>query len=647
MSVCDLGRVAAAAPSPEPEVLGAAAVRLSRHLAQLVRPWRSRLLVLGVLVLLAAVLELVPPLVLRHVIDVDLRGHRTAGLLGAGALYLAASIAVSTLGSVYGYLAATVAQRSLAGLRARLFTHLLALPTSYHDRTPVGDSISRATADIETIDELFSSSVATLLGELVRLVTVAVAMIVLSPVLAAAAALVIPPLALLTSVLRRRVRDAERSTRTAVGAVNTRLAEDLSGVEVIRAFGRQAAFTDRFRLALQQWLRAGNRSVLFNAFYAPALGVLAAAATAMLLWLGGRNTFGVIGVSVGTLTAFVLLFARFFTPLVSLGDQWQSVQSALAGAERIFSVLDLPTDLASRPATTASRPATTASPASTASPATTASPASTASPAVAAAQGSPAVQVRHVTFGYLPGQPVLHDVSLTVQPGEHVAVVGRTGAGKSSILSLLSGLRSPWSGQVQLLGHDPRGLDDTARRTLLGFVPQAVGLFSGTITDNITLGDTTLDLEQVQRAACIAGAEDFIGSLPDGYTTVLSDSGRGTGVQLSAGQRQLLALTRALVTTPAVLLLDEATAVIDGATDARFRAALHDRVLPTGTAVLTVAHRLTTAREADRVLVLHAGHIIEQGPPAQLLAIGGRFADLIALEQAGWDWQNDPDLSTF
>jgi len=632
VSVSDLGRVAAAAPSPEPEVLGAAAVRLSRHLAQLVRPWRSRLLVLGVLVLLAAVLELVPPLVLRHVIDVDLRGHRTAGLLGAGALYLTASIAVSTLGSVYGYLAATVAQRSLAGLRARLFTHLLVLPTSYHDRTPVGDSISRATADIETIDELFSSSVATLLGELVRLVTVAVAMIVLSPVLAAAAALVIPPLALVTSVLRRRVRDAERSTRTAVGAVNTRLAEDLSGVEVIRAFGRQAAFTDRFRLALQQWLRAGNRSVLFNAFYAPALGVLAAAATAMLLWLGGRNTFGVIGVSVGTLTAFVLLFARFFTPLVSLGDQWQSVQSALAGAERIFSVLDLPTDLASRPATTASRPATTASPANS---------------AVAAAQGSPAVEVRHVTFGYLPGQPVLHDVSLTVQPGEHVAVVGRTGAGKSSILSLLSGLRSPWSGEVQLLGHDPRGLDDTARRTLLGFVPQAVGLFSGTVTDNITLGDTTLDLEQVQRAACIAGAEDFIGSLPDGYTTVLSDSGRGTGVQLSAGQRQLLALTRALVTTPAVLLLDEATAVIDGATDARFRAALHDRVLPTGTAVLTVAHRLTTAREADRVLVLHAGRIIEQGPPAQLLAIGGRFADLIALEQAGWDWQNDPDVSTF
>ena len=641
MSIPDLGRVAAAAPSPEPEVLGAAAVRLSRHLAQLVRPWRSRLLVLGVLVLLAAVLELVPPLVLRHVIDVDLRGHRTAGLLGAGALYLAASIAVSALGSVYGYLAATVAQRSLAGLRARLFTHLLALPTSYHDRTPVGDSISRATADIETIDELFSSSVATLLGELVRLVTVTVAMIVLSPVLAAAAVLVIPPLALVTSVLRRRVRDAERSTRTAVGAVNTRLAEDLSGVEVIRAFGRQAAFTDRFRLALQQWLRAGNRSVLFNAFYAPALGVLAAAATAMLLWLGGRNTFGVIGVSVGTLTAFVLLFARFFTPLVSLGDQWQSVQSALAGAERIFSVLDLPTDLASRPATT------TASPATTASPGTTASPATTANSAVAAAQGSPAVQVRHVSFGYLPGQPVLHDVSLTVQPGEHVAVVGRTGAGKSSILSLLSGLRSPWSGQVQLLGHDPRGLDDTTRRTLLGFVPQAVGLFSGTVTDNITLGDTTLDLEQVQRAACIAGAEDFIGSLPNGYTTVLSDSGRGNGVQLSAGQRQLLALTRALVTTPAVLLLDEATAVIDGATDARFRAALHDRVLPTGTAVLTVAHRLTTAREADRVLVLHAGRIIEQGPPAQLLAIGGRFADLIALEQAGWDWQNDPDVSTF
>src|SRR5215218_8498212 len=315
---------------------------LSRHLRELIRPYRLRLAAVGVLVLIAAVLEVVPPLVVRHVIDSDLTRGDTGGLGIAALLYLAAASGVAAASAAYGYLAATVAQRSLAALRTRLFAHLLALPMSYHDRTPRGESISRATADVDAIDDLFSSSVATLLGEVVRLATVAVAMVVLSPVLAAAAALVVPPLVLITNVLRRRVRDAERATRAAVGTVNAELAEDLAGVEVIRAFGRQRQVDTRFRRALQGWLRAGNRSVLFNAFYAPSLGILAAAATALLLWLGGRDAFAAIGVSIGTLTAFVLLFARFFTPLINLGDEWQTVQAALAGAERVFSVLAIP-----------------------------------------------------------------------------------------------------------------------------------------------------------------------------------------------------------------------------------------------------------------------------------------------------------------
>jgi ATP-binding cassette subfamily B multidrug efflux pump len=323
---------------------------LAHHLRELVRPYPVRLVAVGLLVLVAAVLEVVPPLVVRHVIDSDLTRGDTAGLGVAAVLYLAAATGVAAASAAYGYLAATVAQRSLAALRTRLFAHLLALPMSYHDRTPRGESISRATADVDAIDDLFSSSVATLLGEVVRLAAVAVAMIALSPVLAAAAALVVPPLVLITNVLRRRVRDAERATRRAVGTVNAELAEDLAGVEVIRAFGRQRQFDARFRRALHGWLQAGNRSVLFNAFYAPVLGILAAAVTALLLWLGGRDAFAAIGVSIGTLTAFVLLFARFFTPLTNLGDEWQTVQAALAGAERVFAVLELPTD---RPATTA------------------------------------------------------------------------------------------------------------------------------------------------------------------------------------------------------------------------------------------------------------------------------------------------------
>jgi ATP-binding cassette subfamily B protein len=588
------------------------AVRIGAELLALARPWRARLLLAAAAVLAAALLGLVPALIVRHVIDHNLTPHRTAGLAPAALGYLAVTAAAAVLTAGYGYLAATVAQRSLAGLRTRLFSHLLRLPAGYHDQTPAGDSISRCTADIEAIDDLFSSSIATLLGQTAQLVTVAVTMLILSPVLTAAAAVFLPPVALFTNYLRHRIRDAERSTRAAVGLLNTRLQEDLSGVEVIRAFGRQAMFTGRFRLALAGWLRASNRATYWNAFYAPGLGLMSAVATALLLWLGGRGTFGAIGISLGTLTAFVLLFAQFIAPLINLGDEWQSVQAALSGAERVFSVLALP----------AGDPPV---------------------PAPAVPQDHHAIlELDRVTFGYAQGVPVLHDVSLTVRPGEHVAVVGRTGAGKSSLLALLAGLYPPWTGRVRVAGHDPRTLDDTARRAVLGFVPQAVQLFSGTVLDNLTLGDDTITAGQARRAAALAGADRFIRVLPGGYGTVLSDSSRGSGVQLSAGQRQLLALARALVTSPPVLLLDEATAVIDGASDAAFRAALREHVLASGTAVLTVAHRLATAREADRVLVMAAGRIIEEGTPGDLLAAGGRFAAMAALEDAGWDWQQDP-----
>jgi ATP-binding cassette subfamily B multidrug efflux pump len=300
------------------------------------------------------------------------------------------------------------------------------------------------------------------------------------------------------------------------------------------------------------------------------------------------------------------------------------VQAALAGAERVFAVLELPTD----------RPATTAPSADPATP----GPAPARRPA---SRETPAVLLREVTFGYEPGRPVLDRVDLAVPPGRHVAVVGRTGAGKSTILSLAAGLYIPWSGSIRLADTDPSRLDDHSRRALIGYVPQTVDLFSGTVTENITVGDPTISRAQVQRAAHIAGADTFITALPDGYDTELADTGRGRGVQLSAGQRQLLALARALVTAPAVLLLDEATSVVDGASDAAFRRALHERVLPGGTAVLTVAHRLATARQADHVLLIDDGRVVEQGAPGALLGTRSRFADLVALDDAGWDWQDD------
>jgi ATP-binding cassette subfamily B protein len=383
----------------------------------------------------------------------------------------------------------------------------------------------------------------------------------------------------------------------------------LGGVEVIRALGSEAAFIARFRAALHDGLAAYNRATVYSALYIPLMVILSTLAMALVLWVGvaGQGMLAALDISLGTLTAFVLLLQRFFVPIMSLGNEWQTVQAALAGLERIFQVLALPSE--------------------------TPTPGSLHQPQY---RSNAAIEMRQVVFGYLPNRPVLRGVSLAVQPGEHIVLVGRTGAGKSSVLHLLGGLYTPWSGTVRMAGADPTLLTDDERRRSMGVVLQVVQLFRGTVFDNLTLGDGSVLREAVQRAAAIAGADAFIQALPEGYDTLL-----GSGLQLSAGQRQLLALTRALVWDPAVLLLDEATAAIDSASEAAFRAALHTAVLDCGRAVLTVAHRLATAQEADRVLVLEAGQIVEEGPAEELIRRGGRFAALLELEAAGWDWQTD------
>jgi len=577
------------------------------HLASILRPWRGMLALVGLSVLLAKVLDLAPPLLIQRIVDDHLVPGQPSGLLTLGVLYLGASVAAQLLNFVAVYLTAVAAQGALHTLRARLVGHLHRLPLSYYDQTPLGDVISRCTADVETVDTLFSTGVITLVANLVRLLTAAVAMVALSRPLTLVALLAVPPLVVITRWFQVCVRSAERRNRRAFGLLNTRLQETLSGVEVIRAFHHEATFIARFRVALQEALAAFNRSTVYSALYSPLMALLSASAIALLLWLGAGAGAASWGITIGTLTAFVLLFQRFFEPITTLGDDWQTVQSALSGVERIFEVLALPPE---------ARP--------------------TVQPAERKNQS---IAIRDLVFGYLQDRPVLRGVSFTVRAGEHVALVGRTGAGKSSMVHLIGGLYAPWSGSIQVVGRDPRSLTDAERRHVVGVVPQQVQLFSGTVRDNLTLGDESVSDEAIARAAAVAGAAEFIAALPQGYDTVLSGSGRGAGVQLSSGQRQLLALARALVWDPVVLLLDEATAAIDSTSDAALWAALRADVAGQRRAVLTVAHRLTTARAADRVIVVEAGRIVEEGPPEELVRRGGRFAALVELEVAGWDWQ--------
>jgi ATP-binding cassette subfamily B protein len=575
---------------------------------------RRRSLIVGIVlsVLAGAALELAPPLLLQRLVDDQLTAGRAEGLGLIAVLYLLAASAVHALGFVTSYLAALAAQGALHELRVRLFAHVQQLPLPYHDQTPLGDLLSRCTADVEAVDTLFSSGVASVLADVLRLVSVVAAMLVLSPALTLVSALAVPPLVWVTNFFRLRVRAAERDNRQAVGRLNTHLHEALSGVEVIRAFGREATFTRRFRLALQEALAAFNQAAVYAAVYSPLMAILSALVASLLLWVGALNVQGQgawMNVSLGTLIAFVLLFRRFFAPITALGDEWQTVQSALSGAERIFQVLALPADAPPQP-----------------------------EEAVRVSYQVP-IEIHDVTFGYFSGRPVLHGVSLNVAAGEQVALVGRTGAGKTSVLHLLAGMYAPWSGRVRAAGHDPRHLPAAERRRWVGVVPQMVQLFSGTILDNLTLGDQAVTPAAVERAAALTGAAEFIRALPQGYATPLAN-GAGLGAQLSAGQRQLLALTRALVWDPPVLMLDEATALVDSATETAFRAALRaDRTR----AALIIAHRLSTAREADRVIVLEAGRIVEAGTPDELIQRGGRFAALVELEAAGWDWQGGPD----
>jgi len=585
-----------------------------RQVRAILRPWRGLIVLIAVGVLIAEALAVVPPLLMQRIIDDHLTAGVAEGLLALALLYLAATAGARGVDFAVIYLTAYVAQSGLCDLRVRLVDHLLRLPLSYYDLTPRGDAISRCTADVETVETLFTTGVASLITRLAQLVTAAVAMFVLSPRLATVALLLVPPLAVITRFFQVHIRDAERDRRRSIGQLNIQLEEVLSGVEVVRAFHQEGHLLVRFRRALRDTVRAYGRALSYNVFYTPLLTVLVAACVALLLWAGTGGLGWDLGISIGTLTAFVLLFQRFYDPIRNLGEDWQTVQSALSGIERIVEVLEVPLEDSTR-----------------------AAPASAASD-----DDGLAIAVDNVRFGYLSDRPVLHGFTLRVRAGEYVAIVGRTGSGKTSLVRLLAGLYAPWSGTVRVADQDPAALPDDRRRRVIGVVPQTVQLFSGSVLDNLTLGDASVSQDQVERASRMTGVDRIVASLPHGRETVLRGEGGGEGVQLSEGQRQLLTLTRALVWDPAVLLLDEATAAVDSVSEAAFAAALrramrgHDG---RQRAVITVAHRLSTAREADRVVVLEGGRIVDEGAPDVLIAQGGRFAAMVELEQAGWDWR--------
>jgi ATP-binding cassette subfamily B protein len=550
------------------------------------------LLIALVLLMANAALNVAPPYLLQQAIDGPIAQRDAAGLWPIATLYGVVAIAMFGLTYAQTFFLQQAGQRALADLRARLFEHMLRQGQDFFGRTPVGDLVARLTGDIDALNALLSSSVVTILTESVTLIAIVGVMFAVNWRLALLALAVLPVLAIVTRYFRSRIRRSSTGERSALARTSSFLSEQLQGMHLVQLFGRQEASLQEF-----DGYNTGYRRALLalrdsSARFLATQEVLAAFGLAMLLYGGGQ---GVLAgwATIGTLVAFVQYTERAFQPVLRLSEQYNAVQIALGAAERVQRLLNTVPNI-QEPAQPLALPRI---------------------------RGE--VKFRHVSFSYLPDEPVLRDISLTIPPGQSVAVVGATGAGKSSLVALIARFYDPQQGQVLLDNVDIKRLSLADLRRAVAVVPQDPVCLAGTIAFNIRLYRDDVSDAEVCRAAEYANAAKFIAQLPGDYNYEVLPG----GANLSVGQRQLLALARALALSPeGVLVLDEATSSIDTATEALVQEAL-ERILKTRTSVV-IAHRLSTIRNADRIIVMHRGQIVEDGNHATLLAQGGYYARL-------------------
>ncbi|MGQ0562249.1 MAG: ABC transporter ATP-binding protein, partial [Gemmatimonadota bacterium] len=555
--------------------------RLMRRLLQYLRPYRLRVLAAIVVLLLAAGIEIVGGLLTRHAIDVAIPARDTTLLLQLGSAYFAAML----LGFVLEYnqtlLTRRLGQSVMYDMRRQLFRHLQRLGLRFYDRNPVGRLITRVTNDVEVLNELFSSGLVTVFGDVFTLIVIAAVMLVIDWRLALVTFAVMPAVFGTAALFRTRIRAAYRDIRVRLARINAFLQERISGISVIQLFGRERDTAQRFRAITADHLQAHLRSVTYYALFFPVIELLTSVSVAAAILYGGGRVLE-DATTLGTLTAFLLWARRFFRPIQDLSEKYNMLQDAMASSERIFRLLDTP-GVESMGGWEDGR--------------------------MGAARGE--IEFRDVWFAYEgDGESyewVLRGVSFKAAPGERVAIVGHTGAGKTTIIGLLMRFYEAQRGEIRFDGIDVREIPVHELRSRIALVLQDVFIFSESVAFNIRLGRADISHEGVRKAAERVGAHTFIERLPQQYEAPLGER----GLSLSAGERQLLSFARALAYDPLVLVLDEATSSVDSALEEQIEHAVE--TLMRGRTSIVIAHRLSTVQHATRILVLHHGEIVESG----------------------------------